>query len=709
MSTGADRALGEFLAEAQEIVETLQSSLLEIERQRSAGRPADPDLVNGCFRAVHSLKGLTGLFGLTRASELAHRLENLLDAIRLGRVDARPATLDVMFEAVELFGAALAAARDGGDLDPHRLIDYLSRLDAAVAAPAAAAAEPEDGFGGWQLEPGLLSVLTEYEEHRLRENIRGGADIFRLGGHFDLMSIERGIEQVKERVKPHGEIVTYLPGGEGNDPSTIELHILVASHEPLVKLAAALEGTTVVVERIPRSERRRMTMPLSGPPAPAPAPPPPPPLHPSTPPPPTPPPTDPSDSDPDASDVTLRSVSQSVRVDIRKLDALMNAVGELGLVHTGLVELLDRLLTQGRDDEAQALRREVRALERRLAELQGGILEVRMVPLRQVFDKLTRVVRKLSRGLGKQIRLDVAGADTELDKLIVEELSDPLMHIIRNAIDHGIESAAERIAAGKPEIGTISVRALQQGNRVIVSVADDGRGIDEQAVARAAISRGLIAAGQTGELGRRELQNLLFLPGMSTRDEATELSGRGVGLDVVKTNISRLSGIIDLTSNPGLGTAVTITLPITLAIIQAVVVRVAGRVYCVPLNSVLESLLLEPGEIKTIEGREVMSLRRQTLRLVRLSDLFKLGGAIRRPGAHAYVVVVGVAQHRLGLVVDELIGQQDVVIKSLGPALAGLRGIAGATELGGRRTSLVLDVPALVEEALARGGSAEAA
>jgi two-component system chemotaxis sensor kinase CheA len=387
----------------------------------------------------------------------------------------------------------------------------------------------------------------------------------------------------------------------------------------------------------------------------------------------------------------------------------MNAVGELGLVHTGLVELLDRLLAQGRDDEAQALRREVRALERRLAELQGGILEVRMVPLRQVFDKLTRVVRKLSRGLGKQIRLDVAGADTELDKLIVEELSDPLMHIIRNAIDHGIESAAERLAAGKPEIGTIAVRALQQGNRVIVSVADDGRGIDEQAVARAAVGRGLLPATQAGELGRRELHNLLFLPGMSTRDEATELSGRGVGLDVVKTNISRLSGIIDLASTPGLGTTVTITLPITLAIIQAVVVRVSGRVYCVPLNSVLESLLLEPGEIRTIEGREVMSLRRQTLRLVRLADLFKLGGATRRPGSHAYVVVVGVAQHRLGLVVDELIGQQDVVIKSLGPALAGLRGIAGATELGGRRTSLVLDVPALVEEALARGGSAEAA
>jgi len=243
----------------------------------------------------------------------------------------------------------------------------------------------------------------------------------------------------------------------------------------------------------------------------------------------------------------------------------------------------------------------------------------------------------------------------------------------------------------------------------MIEVEDDGRGIDEQAVVRAAVARGVVSAAQARELGRRELHNLLFLPGMSTREQATELSGRGVGLDVVKTNIARLSGIIDLTSTPGLGTQVTITLPITLAIIQAVVVRAAGRVYCVPLNSVLESLMLEPGELRTLEGREVMSLRRQTVRLVRLAELFRLDGAARVPGAPLYVVVVGVAQHRLGLVVDELVGQQDVVIKSLGPALAGLRGVAGATELSGRRTALVLDVPALIEEALARGGSAEAA
>jgi two-component system chemotaxis sensor kinase CheA len=254
------------------------------------------------------------------------------------------------------------------------------------------------------------------------------------------------------------------------------------------------------------------------------------------------------------------------------------------------------------------------------------------------------------------------------------------------------------------------VRALQQGNRVVISVTDDGRGIDELAVADAAVRRGVVDVGAVESLNKRELLNLLFLPGMSTRQTATELSGRGVGLDVVKTNIANLSGIIDMTSTPGHGTETTITLPVTLAIIQAIVVKVAGRTYAIPCNTVVESVMVDAGEVRTIEGREVITVRNQTLRLARVERTFRLERPESVPApSPLYVVIVGIAQHRLGLVVDELVSNQDVVIKSLGPALADVPGIAGATELPGQQTVLVLDIPKLIEESVGQLTQTEAA
>jgi two-component system chemotaxis sensor kinase CheA len=329
-----------------------------------------------------------------------------------------------------------------------------------------------------------------------------------------------------------------------------------------------------------------------------------------------------------------------------------------------------------------------------------------MVPLGQVFDKLSRVVRKISREAGKDVRFVISGADTELDKLIVEELSDPLMHVIRNCVDHGIEPAAQRTRAGKPEAGTLAISAAQRGNHVVITIEDDGAGVDEQRLLKRAIAMGHMEPGVAADLSRREVLNLMFLPGLSTKEVVDEMSGRGVGMDVVKTNISRLSGIIDVESEPGHGTRITITLPITLAIIQALVIRAAGRTYAVPLNAVLESLLITPEEVRTVERREVITVRGSTLPILRLEDAFRLDRDKPRP-RKLYVVVVGMAQHRMGLVVDELHGQQDIVIKSLGRALDGIPGVAGATELGNQQTVLVLDVAALVEESF--GGGVEAA
>jgi len=701
-----EKALQEFLSEAQEIVEQFNRDLLALDEQRAAGA-FDPEVINDAFRAVHSLKGLSGLFGVTRMTNLSHNLENLLDSLRLGRVELQPATLDLLFEAVSLFNRIVGetAAGGSGDDGANLVEDLIARLDrVALRKEASAESSP---WGGWELDASLLSVLTEYEEHRLRENIKSGRSLFRIHAAFDLMTIDKGLDELKGKLKPIGEVITYLPSAESANDQQIELDVILGAQAELRAVQEAVVGTGAVVALLPRAKSAADGRPSAMAPAAS-----------AT--------TaaagaattagkaakgEPKRIEREEEELTLKSVAQTVRVDIRKLDNLMNIVGELGIARAGLTQILDRVkLDKSQTKLARELHHELRSLSRKLDELQAGILEVRMVPLGQVFDKLSRVVRKISRDAGKEIRLGISGADTELDKLIVEELSDPLMHIMRNCIDHGIERPEARKAAGKPEAGTISIRAEQRGNHVVIQIEDDGRGLDEQKLIKKAVERGVVGAHEARELSRRDVHNLIFLPGLSTKDVADEMSGRGVGMDVVKTNIARLSGIIDVESEPGLGTRLTLTLPITLAIIQALVIRAAGRTFAVPLNSVLESLRITQADVKTIERREVMSLRGQTLPLARLERLFRLErDDLEGVPNKQFVVVVGLAQHRIGLLVDELHGQEDIVIKSLGRALADVPGIAGATELGGKKTVLVLDVAQIVEEAVGAGGGQEAA
>jgi two-component system chemotaxis sensor kinase CheA len=395
-------------------------------------------------------------------------------------------------------------------------------------------------------------------------------------------------------------------------------------------------------------------------------------------------------------------------VDIGKLDRLMTIVGELVLVKSSLLAAAERLKGAGLDPIFSAeLQRTTRSLERRLDELQAGILEVRMVPLEQVFEKLARMVRKLARDVGKQVEFHVSGGDVELDKLIVEDLSDPLMHLIRNAIDHAIEPPELRVRRGKPAAGQVRLTAAQKGNHVQIVVEDDGAGIDEERIREVAVQRGLASGDAVRDLPRRELMNLIFVPGFSTARQVTALSGRGVGMDVVKNNIANLSGIIELQTERGRGTRFEITLPVTLAIVRALVVAVAGRSYAVPLNSVLEILEVRARDVRTLSTREVISIRGSTLPLVRLAKLFALAGAGRAQEPF-FVVVVGLAQERLGIAVDRLVGQQDIVVKPLGAQLQGVRGIAGATDLGDRRTVLVLDVGAIIEDVVTGDGTREA-
>jgi len=756
--TGRDRPSNEFLSEAQDVIEELSRNLLELDSQQRAGQQYDPDLLNAAFRAVHSLKGLAALFNADSVTQLSHSLESTLDALRLGKIDLGQSALDVLFEAVETFQRMLAGF--GDERLPQVDIDPLLARILALSNGGEDEEQASDGLRG--LDESIISVLTEYEEHRLRENIRMGRRVYRVHASFDLLAIDVGIEALKGKMKVFGEVITYLPSADSSSEDRIDLDILLGSERPLTDISEGVSEDGVTVhELLPASGRAAPGRPAAPPSparpaaparpataapaaAPRPAPPAPAPAAPSSSAPHSgphikveaidddepdtyvdehgmserrPAPAD-ADDDADVEALSLRSLSQTVRVDLSRLDHLMNLIGELGVVQANLGGSLDEMrLREGTADVVRDLQGHLRTMARKLSLLQQGLLDVRMVPLGQVFDKLARVVRKLGRESGKEIRLGISGSNTELDKLIVEELSDPLMHMIRNAIDHGIEFREERIEVGKPPVGKIELRAFQRGNRVVIEIEDDGRGMDWHKIRDTAVRRGLTAPEEAAELGMSEVVEFIFVPGFSTSEKVTTTSGRGVGMDVVKTNISRLSGMIDVDTVLGRGTKFSITLPVTLAIIQALVIDTCGQTFCIPLNSVLESIMVRQSDIVTVEGHEVISLRGRTLPLLHLSRMFGLTPAGGNGNGHngnghghghyidpdrIYVVIVGLAQHRVGLVVDELVGQQDVVIKPLGSALRSVPGIAGATELGANRTVLLLDVATLVDEALTR-------
>ncbi|HOX43039.1 MAG TPA: chemotaxis protein CheA [Myxococcota bacterium] len=701
------KALGDFLSEAQEIIEHLNRDVLKLDDNRKRGQH-EPELINNIFRSAHSLKGLAGMFGARGMSDFAHALESLLDGLRMGRVAIEPEVLDLLFESVELFNQLIVEASGGAKVAKRTVTGLKKQLEKLLESARARA--EDNPLELVELEPAMLGVLTEYEEYRLVDNIRRGMDLFRVRASFDLMSFDEHLAKLTSVLKTAGELISTLPSSAPADDQAIDFDLLVGARMEPAELEALVRPFEARVERIPRrdAQGRPTLRDLPAPPAtPAPAP--------GRARPAAPPAAGGAEAEAegegegaeqrapapaDLAAVSLRSVSQTVRVDIKKLDSLMNIVGEMVLVRTAMQAISEQLKAeQGFSGLAVDLFKAARTFSRRLDELQAGIMEVRMVPLGQNFEKLSRMVRKLSRTAGKEVELRLSGADTELDKLIVEDLADPLMHILRNALDHGLESPAERRAAGKSETGVIRIDAYQKGNHVVIEVADDGRGVDLDRVRAKAMERGLVDGERAAELSERELLNLLFLPGFSTSDQVSELSGRGVGLDVVKTNIANLRGMIDMHSVPGQGTRLLLTLPITLAIIRALLVRTSEEIYAIPLSSVIEILEVAGQRVRTLDRREVLELRGTTLPLLRLQELFELPAAPPSEDGQTKVVVVGLAENRLGIVVDGLIGQQDIVIKALGPSLAQVPGIAGATNLAGQQTILVLDVGSLIQEA----------
>ena len=693
-----NKAVLDFLAEAEEIVEHLGSKLADL-ADAADGEDIDPDLLNSIFREAHSLKGLAGMFGFAGVSELSHNMENLLDWLRLGKLKLDTGVITVLLESHDILFSLVRSLSEGeSDADDEKIASCAARISACLKKPTKDAARPSpmEKLG---LSEQVMKSLTEYEEHRLLENLSKGRNIYNVHAELDLATFDQDLAKISDAIKTCGEIISTLPCISSNMETNIDFDILAGSALVFQEFSLVLRLDNVTLTLLSDDGKTPATASVnaagasragSGGPKPE--------EIPVTTTAQTPVPARPAVGE---SPVSAKSMTRTVRVDIGKLDELMNIVGELVLAHSSIAALAQRLRNERFSQMAVDLGKSAKVLERRLTDLQKGVIDIRMIPVGQLYEKMSRIVRTISREQGKKVELRFYGADTELDKLIVEDISDPMMHIIRNAVDHGIESPEKRLAAGKDERGVIKISSCQKGNHVVIEVEDDGGGIDVEKVKGRALQKGLVQ--NPSAVSDKEALEFIFLPGFSTTDQVSEVSGRGVGLDVVRSNIAAISGMVDIETTKGLGTRFVITLPITLAIIKTLIISCAGRIYALPVTSVLESIILTGGDIKTVERREVTQLRDNTLPLLRLEDFLCLSRPTNRPDEF-YVVVVGVAEKRLGIVVDELLGQQDIVIKSLGEDFRRFPGIAGAADLGDQRTILVLDVGGMINDTMKSGG-----
>lgn len=628
-----------FRDEAEELLQQIDADLLQLEDYVASGR-ADNELVNSLFRALHTVKGSSGMLQFTDVQNLAHKLENLCDLLRKERMPLSEGCVDILFSGRDFLTDLVKAAVDGRE-SPAGVQEYAARLDSFVAVYEETSNVIEGNTGG--------DVTFEYAA--TEENAIAAPDT------DDVAAFEAEVARLLEQAQREGADRAIVEAPAAPPPETVPQTVLdIRTPEPE---AAA-----------PEKKKRA-------------------------------------------------AAHQTIRVDIGRLDLLLNLVGELVINRTRISDiaatieraLSDKERTAALNGHAKALAPLAKELAdssallaRTTNEIQESIMKVRMVPIGQVFDRFPRLVRDVAKARGKEVQLEISGAETDLDKTIVDEVGEPLMHLLRNCVDHGIEAPQERERRGKPRAGTISLNAYHEGNQIIIEVSDDGNGIDLERVRARGIKQGLISADE--KLSDREIIELIFTPGFSTAEVISDVSGRGVGMDVVKKNITRLKGVFDVNTVPGSGTTFTIKLPLTLAIIQALLVRVADELYAIPLDSVIESQRIEIEDVRTVHGNEVITLRGQVVPLVRIADFFQLGG--ERDPEKVMIVIVGLQGRQVGLVVDSFQGEQEIVIKPLSDVVGRIPGISGATILGNGSISLIIDVHSLVSEAYNSGRVARA-
>ena len=660
------KQLKDFVAEAEEILEGLAEDLEKGQEQFEASGKVKPDRLNKIFREMHSLKGLASMFNLERIATLSHDLESLLDKVRLGKAKLDAGRFSLLNDSRVALRALVGEAGEGEEkTDITQLMRRLSGEEAPEAKPL-------QGLDALLLDETTRRSLTEYEEHRLRENMEEENHIFSVQVGFDFSDFDSRLRDLTEQLSEFGEVISTLPVVDPALTGGIHFRLLLGTRktrEEILALVADSGGS--VNDLLPAAASPALPIQATG-----------------------------EEPEPLAGDGVeqetedARGLSNTVKVDIEKLDTVMGIVGELNLVKAALERIAGRLeAAEGQKDLSVDLFKQVRSMDRKLNDLQRAIIDIRLVPIGQIFNKLNRTARRLARQAGKVVRVELYGGETELDKMMMDQLVTPLIHLIRNSIDHGLEPPAERIATGKGEEGTLAISAYQKGNSILIEVNDDGRGLQLDKIREAAIRRGLADAKQT--LTSEECLEMIFLPGFSSTEVVTEVSGRGVGLDAVRASLDALKGSIAVWSEPSRGTTFQVTLPITLAIIQSLIVGCCDQVYAIPISSVVETFRLMEEEIQRVDQREVFNLRGVTLPLLRLEERFKLKRARPRDQGRLFVVVARRGEKVAGIVVDELLGEQETVVHPLGERFGKVPGVAGATEVGENQVILVMDTVSL--------------
>ncbi|PUD22863.1 chemotaxis histidine kinase/response regulator CheAY2 [Helicobacter pylori] len=650
----------DFLIEAFEMNEQLDQDLVELEHN-----PEDLDLLNRIFRVAHTIKGSSSFLNLNILTHLTHNMEDVLNRARKGEIKITPDIMDVVLRSIDLMKTLLVTIRDTGS-DTNNGKE--NEIEEAVKQLQAITSQNLEGAKERTTEAPQKEMKEENKEEAKEENkenkakaptAENSASDNPLADEPDLDYANMSAEEVE------AEIERLLNKRQEADKERRAQKKQEAKQEVTpTKEAPKTETPKTETPKAPKTETKAKAK-----------------------------------ADTEENKALSIGVEQTVRVDVRRLDHLMNLIGELVLGKNRLIRIYSDV-EERYDGEKflEELNQVVSSISAVTTDLQLAVMKTRMQPVGKVFNKFPRMVRDLSRELGKSIELIIEGEETELDKSIVEEIGDPLIHIIRNSCDHGIEPLEERRRLNKPETGKVQLSAYNEGNHIVIKISDDGKGLDPVMLKEKAIEKGVISERDAEGMSDREAFNLIFKPGFSTAKVVSNVSGRGVGMDVVKTNIEKLNGIIEIDSEVGVGTTQKLKIPLTLAIIQALLVGVQEEYYAIPLSSVLETVRISQDEIYTVDGKSVLRLRDEVLSLVRLSDIFKVD-AILESNSDVYVVIIGLADQKIGVIVDYLIGQEEVVIKSLGYYLKNTRGIAGATVRGDGKITLIVDVGAMMDMA----------
>ncbi|HKS29488.1 MAG TPA: ATP-binding protein [Pyrinomonadaceae bacterium] len=678
-----EQLLREFLAEAEDLIEVLAGDIEALRSRRSEGR-ARRELVARIFRHVHTIKGSAAAVGLSAMAELAHELENLLEGVRLGRTPVEDSVLDAFDEAASALEQTLSAAvRGDASLVPGTLTERLRRLSHQSDAQGRAT---NDADVMARLPEEMARSLSEYEAHRLREAAAEGAHLFLISVQFDLLTFDERFRDFSDALSADGEIISTMPGMEASAPDQISFRLLYATDAGPEAVAArtalfgASEPVALTAEQSPvEVESAQPLAPVESPAA-----------------------------EDEELPQGLASLSTLVRVELSELDEMVSAAHEL-LTDTASTLDLTLAMNLPRGERTELEIRSAR-IRRRFAELEERLIEMRMVMIAPTLARAVRIGSASARAVGKEVEFEMEGGEVRLDKSLADRMADPLLHLLRNAVDHAIEPSEERLRKGKPAAGRVRLEAVSEGSRVRLRITDDGRGIDAERVRRAAIERGIIEAGQ--ELTRQQSLRLIFRPGFSTAGAVSNMSGRGVGLDVVERAVEQVGGELRVESEEGSGTTFELILPTTLALVPALVVQSAGFRYCVDASHISEAGFIETREIESVGSARLMRWRGSVLPLFSMRQLLAQSEADEANDGRRHVLISRIAggdgalaeeqqdARRAAVIVDGWDGHREVLVRGLGRHASRWRGVSGATELEDGTVALILDLPRLLETAL---------